>query len=91
MNNRFLHRFAFFLITGLIPVVFGWWLFIPFALLYVYAVKKPYELVILGFILDSAYYFGEGFFRNYALTLFCLVLVALVIFLDSRIYWRKFM
>jgi hypothetical protein len=91
MNNHMIRRLIFFAAVILIPIVFGWWLFIPLALLYVYAVKKPFELILSGFLLDTVYYFGNGFFRDHALVIFSLILVALVLFLDSRIYWRKFM
>jgi hypothetical protein len=90
MNNHMLKRFIFFMTIVLIPIIFGWWLF-SLALLYVYAVRKPFELIVSGFLLDTVYYFGNGFFRNHALIIFSLFLVALILFLDSRIYWRKFM
>jgi hypothetical protein len=90
MNNFLIYRVLLLVATIVIPIVFGWWLFIPIAFLYTCIAKLPYEIVLAGFILDVVYYFGDGFIRDYALTLFSLILVLLVWFLDSRIYWRKF-
>jgi len=82
-------RFLYFLIIIILPVVFSWWFFIPLVLLLVYLTKLPYEIIIAGFILDSVYYFGEGFFVGHTLTLFSFLLIILALFLNTRIHWRK--
>jgi uncharacterized membrane protein len=84
-----MYRFLYFLAIIIFPIVFSWWLFIPMALLMVYLVKLPYEIIFVGFILDSAYYFGDGFFAKHLLTLFSLLLIILAWFLSQKIYWRK--
>jgi hypothetical protein len=82
-------RILFFLVTIFVPVVFSWWLFIPLALLSVYLVKLPFEIIVAGFILDFFYYFGNGFFATHLLTLFSIALNILAFFLSKRIHWRK--
>jgi hypothetical protein len=84
-----MNRVLFFLAIIILPVIFSWWLFIPMALLYVYLAQLPYEIIVAGFILDSVYYFGNGFFARYALTIFSLVLIAIAFFLSKKIHWPK--
>ncbi|MFH0804262.1 MAG: hypothetical protein V1896_01520 [Candidatus Zambryskibacteria bacterium] len=84
-----MNRTLFFLVTVLLPIIFGWWLFIPMALLFVYLAKLPYEIILAGFILDMVYYFGDGFFAKHLLTLFSLLLIIAAFFLSKRIHWRK--
>ena len=71
------------------PVIFSWWLFIPMALLLVYLVKLPYEIILVGFILDLFYYFGDSFLAKHLLTLFSLLLIMIAWFLSEKIHWRK--
>jgi uncharacterized RDD family membrane protein YckC len=84
-----IYRLLFFALSVLVPIVFGWWLFLPFALLSVYLIKTPYELIITGAVLDSVYYFGEGFLGNYRLTLGTLILIIAALFLNGKIHWQK--
>jgi hypothetical protein len=84
-----MHRFLYFLAIIFIPVIFSWWLFIPLALLAVFLARLPYEIILAGFILDSFYYFGNGFLNQHLLTLFSIVLIILAWFLSKKIYWRK--
>lgn len=84
-----MYRILFFLALIFVPVAFGWWLFIPLALLAVYLIKLPYEIILAGFLLDLFYYFGEGFWRGHILSIFSLVLIALALFLSQKIHWRK--
>ena len=84
-----MYRALYFLAVMIIPVTFSWWLFIPLALLFVYLVKLPYEIIIAGIILDSVYYFGEGFINKHLLTIFSLLLIILALFLSNRVHWRK--
>jgi hypothetical protein len=80
----------FFLLGAIfVPIIFNWWLFVPIAILFVSLVKFPYMIVLAGFILDSVYYFGNGFFLTYPLTLFSLAAVITVFFLSKIIHWPK--
>jgi hypothetical protein len=82
-------RFLFFLATIIIPTIFSWWLFIPLAFLFVYFAKLPYEIILAGFLLDLVYYFGEGIWYQYPLTLFSVLLIAGAWFLNGKINWQK--
>jgi len=84
-----MYRALYFLAIIIIPAIFSWWLFIPLALLFVYLVKLPYEIIIAGLILDLVYYFGDGFVVKHLLTLFSLLLIVLALFLNNRIHWHK--
>jgi len=84
-----MYRILFFLAIIVVPVIFGWWFFIPAALLFSYFARSPYEIIIAGLVLDLVYYFGDGFMARHPLALFSLLLVASVLFLDSRIHWHK--
>ena len=82
-------RFFYFLALVIIPVLFSWWLFIPLALLAVYLIKLPYEIIVVGFILDSVYYFGDGFWAKHPLTIFSFLVIAVALFLNNKVEWRK--
>lgn len=82
-------RVSYFLAAIAIPTIFSWWLFIPMALLAVYLIRLPYEIIIAGFIFDSIYYFGSGWLAEYPLTVFSFLLVVTATFLSKKIYWRK--
>jgi hypothetical protein len=84
-----MNRALYFLAIIIIPIIFSWWLFVPMALLYIYLAKLPYEAIVAGFILDSVYYFGGGFFAQHSLTIFSLLLITAAFFLSKKIYWRK--
>lgn len=84
-----MNRIVFFLLTFLMPIIFGWWLFLPMALLYVYLAKLPYEILVVSIILDSMYYFGEGVVSSHRLLIFSILLLAIALFLKDRVYWRK--
>jgi hypothetical protein len=84
-----MYRILYFLAIIVIPVIFSWWLFVPMALLFVYLAKLPYELILAGVILDSVYYFGDGFLAEHILTLFSLLLLIIAFFLSERIHWNK--
>jgi hypothetical protein len=85
----YLYRILYFLATIIVPIILGWWLFIPMALLAVFLARLPYEIVLAGVILDSVYYFGGGFFLGHRLALFAIVLIIAALFLNSRVHWRK--
>jgi hypothetical protein len=59
------------------------------ALLFVYLAKLPYEMIVAGFLLDVFYYFGNGFFVRYPLTIFSFVLIILALFLDKKVHWSQ--
>lgn len=84
-----MNRILYFLATIIIPVIFSWWLFIPMALLYVYLAVLPYEIILAGIMLDSVYYFGDGFWYKHILTIFSILLITLAFFLNKRIRWNK--
>ena len=86
-----MYRILYFLALIFVPVIFSWWLFIPMALLAVYLIKLPYEIILAGFILDIVYYFGDGFLAKHLLTIFSLILIVLAFFLSKKIHWRKVM
>lgn len=82
-------RILFFLAIIIIPAIFSWWLFVPMALLFVYLAKLPFELILAGFLLDTVYYFGNGFLFQYPLTLFSVILLIIAFFVSKRIHWQK--
>ncbi|OHA86581.1 MAG: hypothetical protein A3A96_01770 [Candidatus Zambryskibacteria bacterium RIFCSPLOWO2_01_FULL_39_39] len=84
-----MNRVLYFLTIIFVPVIFSWWLFIPMALLSVYLIKLPFEIVVVGFLLDFLYYFGDGFFAKHLLTLFSLILIILALFLNKKVHWQK--
>lgn len=84
-----MNRTVFFLLTFLMPIIFGWWLFLPIAILYVYLAKLPYEILVVSIILDSMYYFGKGVVSSHRLLIFSILLLAIALFLKDRVYWRK--
>jgi hypothetical protein len=73
----------------LLTPIFGWWLFVVLALLYVYLVKLPYEIIPIGFLFDNFYYFGSGAFDGHPLTIFTFVLMMIALFLEDKIDWVK--
>lgn len=73
----------------LAPIVFGWWLFFPIAILLVYLIKLPYEIILAGVMLDSVYYFGDSFLARFKLTLFAFIIILVALFLSEKIDWHK--
>jgi hypothetical protein len=84
-----MYRFLYFLAIVIIPIIFGWWLFVPMGLFLVYLAKLPYEIVLAGFFLDTIYYFGDGSLTKYPLTVFSVLLILIAFFLSKRIHWSK--
>ncbi len=82
-------RLLFFLLSLFIPLFFGWWLFLPFSLLFVYLSKKPYEIIFSGALLDSFYYFGNSFLSSNRLSFFSMSLILFTFLLDEEIRWEK--
>jgi len=84
-----MYRIISFFAVLIIPVIFGWWLFIPMGLLYVYLAKLPYEIIFAGFLLDTIYYFGNSLLTKYPLTIFSILLILGAFFFSKRIHWSK--
>ncbi len=82
-------RLIFFLGILILSTFFGWWMFLPLAILYVFWAKNPYELIIAGGIMDTVYYFGESFFWEHFLALFSFVAILISVFLQGEIQWEK--
>lgn len=82
-------RFLLFITSLILPLIFGWWLFIPICLVSVYLIKFPYEIIFVGFILDFMYYFGVGFWYENALLIFSFVVLVLASILNRKINWKK--
>ncbi len=72
-----------------LTLVFGWWIFFPLALIYVYLAKLPYEIIIFAALLDNIYYFGDGFLRDNMFSLFSILLILIAFFLGVRINWQR--
>lgn len=72
-----------------LTLVFGWWIFFPLALIYVYLAKLPYEIIIFSALLDNIYYFGDGFVKDNMFSLFSILLILIAFFLGSRLNWQR--
>ena len=84
-----MYRALYFLMILFIPILFGWWLFIPLGVLFIYLAKVPYEIIVVAGILDSVYYFGDGLISKNRLLIFALVLILVALFLKDRVHWQK--
>lgn len=84
-----MYRFFYFLAIIIGPIIFGWWLFIPLAMLLVYLAKLPYEVILAGAILDTVYYFGDNFLSRHQLTFFAILLLMVALFLSDKVDWNK--
>ncbi|MBN2094367.1 MAG: hypothetical protein JW740_03325 [Candidatus Zambryskibacteria bacterium] len=87
--NKVITRFFCFLAIIIIPTIFGWWLFPVLALVLIYLVKLPYEIIFAGIILDEVFYFGDAFIAAHVLALFSIISIVLALFLIKRIHWQK--
>ncbi len=81
-------RLVFFLVVLFITAVFGWWTFFPLSLLYIYLAKVPYEVIVVGGIMDTVYYLGEGLVLNNLFGLFAFFAIVAAIFLEDRLEWE---
>lgn len=75
----------------ILPIIFGPWVFIVLALFFVYIVKNPAEVLFVGIILNSLYYFGDNFLLDNWILLFVAVIYFVDFLLNERIVWRKFL
>ena len=82
-------RILYSIMMIVLTLVFGWWIFFPLALIYVYLAKLPYEIIIFAALLDNIYYFGDGFFRDNMFSLFSILLILVAFFLGVRINWQR--
>ncbi len=72
-----------------LPLVFGWWMFIFLSLLFVVIANKTYELVVVGSLLDSVYYFGPSIWQSHMLLIVGFFCTALSLLLEREVNWRK--
>lgn len=82
-------RVLYFLGLIFIPAIFGWWVFIPIVLIFVYLNKFPFEIIFAGIILDSIYYYGDGILAQNRMLIFSALVLLAVWFLDKKIHWAK--
>lgn len=66
-------------------------MFFPLAVIYAYSAKMPYELVLIGGVLDQAYYIGGGFFFEHVFLIFSVFLLIMSVFLEKKFQWKKWM
>ncbi len=82
-----MYRTLCFIATLILPIIFGWWLFVPLAIIYIYLARVAYEIIIIGIILDSLYYFNGVF--SHSFLIFSIILIMIALFLEGRIDWKK--
>ncbi len=78
-----------FAVLVLSVVFFGWWLFFFVALFYGLFIRRPYELPIMGGLLDGLYYFGTSFLSLNFLLIIGGVGLLLAFIIEDRVNWRK--
>jgi membrane protein YdbS with pleckstrin-like domain len=86
---RKIYRIGILFFNILLPIIFGWWLFLPLILISIYLIKLPYEIILAAAILDSLYYFGDSFWSNYKLTLVAFFAILVALFLSDRLNWQR--
>ena len=89
MSKKILLRIVFLVVLMGAPVVFGWWLFVPLALIYVYLVHEPYEVLLCGVLLDNIYSFDGNILEKHILAIFALILILITLLLETRVDWKK--
>lgn len=78
-------RVLFFVGLIILPVIFGWWLFVLLSLLLVLIGHKSYEPIIVGGILDNFYYFGAGFWQAHFLLSLGALFALVSLFLENKV------
>ncbi len=86
---RKIYRIGILLFSILLPIIFGWWLFLPLILISIYLIKLPYEIILAAAILDSFYYFGDSFLSNHRLTLAAFFAILIALFLSDKLNWQR--
>lgn len=82
-------RILFFVGLLVLPLIFGWWLFVPLSIFLVIFAGKAYEIIIAGGLLDSLYYFGNSFWQTHLLLIIGLLCALISLFLEKEVNWRK--
>ncbi len=82
-------RIFLFAVLVLTIVFLGWWLFFFVALFYGLLIRRPYELPIMGALLDGLYYFGTSFLSLNLLLIFGGAGLLLAFIIEDRVNWRK--
>ncbi len=85
---NFVYRSISFLCLLFIPIMFGWWLFFPLLILYIYLAIVPVEVFFVAIFLDRIYYLGEGIWAHLFLITAFLCLSA-SFFLKDKLIWNK--
>jgi len=89
MSKRILLRIVFWMILLIAPLVFGWWLFLLLALVYVCLAENPYETLLPGILLDNIFSFDGSILEKHFLTIFVLILILIALLLETRVDWKK--
>lgn len=71
------------------PIVIGPWVFIVLSLFFVLIVRNPIEVVPIGIILNSLYYFGDNIFLDNWMLIMAALLYMLDLFISERVIWKK--
>lgn len=77
------------LVLFFVPIAFGWWLFLPLFLLYLYLAHARIEVLVVAVALDRVYYFGSGFW-SFRLSIICLICLLIAFFVEGRLRWPRF-
>lgn len=71
------------------PIVIGPWVFIILSLFFVLIVRNPIEVVPIGIILNSLYYFGDNIFLDNWMLIMAALLYTLDLVISERVIWKK--
>ncbi len=84
-RKKILLRIVLPILILFLTLLFGWWLFIPLALIYCFVSSRAYEILILGILLDNVYYFGESFLFDYFITIVATFSFILSVVLEYKV------
>lgn len=67
--------------------ILPWWCTLILAVIFLFLIEPYYEIIVVGFILDSLYNAPVGFLLHFqfVLTLFCLIMILLSDLLKRRL------
>ncbi len=71
------------------PIAIGPWVFIILSLFFVLIVRNPIEVVPIGIILNSLYYFGDNIFLDNWMLIMAALLYMLDLVISERVIWKK--
>lgn len=74
-----------------LPVLIGPWVFPVLVLFFVFLVRNPIEILPIGIIINSLYYFGNNLVVDNWILIFVVFVYLVDLFLSSRVMWRKFL